>query len=98
MKSKTKQNIFAAAILVGAIVTLYYLSSVIGDLNSWNDWNKPVEVSKLIRCIVFGLIAFAGAIGINPKDFIYQFLPSSSELQVSQEKINSINSSSKEEL
>lgn len=65
-----KQNTLAMAVLVGFIVFLWYFSSVLTDLNSWNAWDQPAEVAKMIKAGVFGLIAFASAIGMDVRKFL----------------------------
>jgi hypothetical protein len=62
-----KQSVFGTALLVGLIVFLWYFSSVVSDLNAWNAWDQPAEVAKMIKAGVFGLLAFAGAIGVDVK-------------------------------
>ena len=70
-----KQNVFATAFLVGLIVFLWYFSSVLSDLTTWNAWDQPAEVAKMLKAGVFGLIAFAGAIGVDVKALVAQFMP-----------------------
>lgn len=86
-----KNKVFGSVLIIGLIGFLYPLSQVIGDLNSWNEWDHPSTVSKLIRCLIFALIAMAGAMGINVSDlpFIKSFFPCPNV--VSQDKINEIN-------
>lgn len=67
-----KQSMFGTALLVGAIVFLWYFSSVLSDLNTWNAWDQPAEVAKMVKAGVFGLIAFAGAIGVDVKSLFAQ--------------------------
>lgn len=68
-----KQSMFGTALLVGAIVFLWYFSSVLSDLNTWNAWDQPAEVAKMVKAGVFGLLAFAGAIGVDVKALFGQF-------------------------
>lgn len=84
-----KNNIFSSVFIIGLIGFLYPLSQVIGDLNDWTEWDHPSTVSKLIRCLIFALIAIAGAMGINISDMIKQYVPSYNT--VSQSKLNEIN-------
>lgn len=72
---KSKNTVLASAALIGLIVFLYYFSGVLSDLNSWNAWDQPAEVSKMIKAAVFGLIAFAAGIGIDVKALVGQFVP-----------------------
>ena len=69
-----KDKMLATAALVGLIVFLWYFSSVLADLNSWNAWDQPAEVSKMIKAAVFGLIAFAGGLGVDVKALFSQFM------------------------
>lgn len=65
-----KQNLLAMAALAGLIVFLWYFSLVLSDLNSWNAWDQPAEVAKMIKAGVFGLIAFSGAMGMDVRKFL----------------------------
>lgn len=70
-----KQKVFGTAMLVGVIVFLWYASSVLADLNSWNAWDQPAEFAKMVKALVFGLMAFAAAIGVDVRELLGQFVP-----------------------
>lgn len=65
-----KQNTLAMAALAGLCVFLWYFSAVLSDLNAWNAWDQPAEVAKMIKAGVFGLIAFASAMGMDVRKFL----------------------------
>lgn len=87
-----KNKICGSVFIIGLIGFLFPLSQVIGDLNSWNEWDHPATVSKLIRCLIFALIAIGGSMGMNILDlpFIKALFPSIDNV-VSQEKLAEIN-------
>ena len=66
----SRNHLFGVACLVFLIVAGWYVSGVVGDLNSWNAWDQPAEVAKLIKAGVFGLVAFALALGIDLKSLL----------------------------
>lgn len=52
-------------LVVGLLGFLWPLADVVGSLQDWNEWEQPKVAGQLIRCACFGLLAVAGALGIN---------------------------------
>jgi hypothetical protein len=63
----------AVAFLIFLIVAGWYGSNVVGDLSSFNDWDKPAEIAKMWKGAVFGLIAFLLALGVDVKSLLGPF-------------------------
>lgn len=72
----TKDRSFAVVFLVGLAALLWYLSSVVGDMQSFNDWDKPAEVAKLIKAFAAMVAAMLAALGVNVRDLIGSFTAS----------------------
>jgi hypothetical protein len=70
----TKKN---GSVLVACVVFLvvsgWYGSSVLSDLGSWNDWDKPAQVAKLWKAGIFGLVGFLLALGVDIRSLLGPF-------------------------
>lgn len=69
-----KDNTLAVAAFAGLVVCLWRVSVVIGDMQTFNDWNKPVEIKNLIQAGLAGILAFGAAAGLNVRTLIGQFV------------------------
>lgn len=58
------------ACIVFLIIAGWYGSSVIGDMSSYNDWDKPAQMAKMIKGCVYGGIGFLLALGVNFIDIV----------------------------
>lgn len=67
------QRGLAAIVLVGLIGFLYPLAGVIQKITSWAVIWDPPAVGEIVQCIVFGLVAVAGAMGLDVPALIAGF-------------------------
>lgn len=58
------------ACVVFLIIAGWYGQSVLSDLSSYNDWDKPAEVAKLLKGGVWGGVGFLLALGVNFFDIV----------------------------
>lgn len=73
---KNKSLLVACAVFL--VVSGWYGSSVLSDLGSWNDWDKPAQIAKLWKAGIFGIVGFLLALGVDVKSLLGpfgQFLP-----------------------
>lgn len=63
--SKSGNYGLGIACVVFLIIAGWYASTVIGDMTSYADWDKPAEVAKMIKGCVYGGIGFLLALGVN---------------------------------
>lgn len=68
-----KNKSLLVACVVFLIVAGWYGSNVASDLGTWNDWDKPAQVAKLWKAIIFGLMAFLVALGVDIKSLLGPF-------------------------
>jgi hypothetical protein len=100
VSNKTNYGLGVACV-VFLIIAGWYVSSVMADLSSYSDWDKPAEVAKVIKGGVYGGIGFLLALGVNVFDILRpvlafvpgmnKFLPAAPET-VSDEKRADLNS------
>lgn len=63
--SKNTNYGIGVACVVFLVIAAWYGSSVLSDLGSWNDWDKPAEVAKMWKGIAYGGVGFLLAMGVN---------------------------------
>lgn len=69
VSNKTNYGLGVACV-VFLIIAGWYASSVMGDLSTYNDWNKPAQMAKMIKGCVYGGIGFLLALGVNFLDIV----------------------------
>jgi hypothetical protein len=69
VSNKTNYGLGVACV-VFLIIAGWYASSVMGDLSSYNDWDKPAQMAKMIKGCVYGGIGFLLALGVNFLDIV----------------------------
>lgn len=80
-----KNKSFLVAGLAFLLVSGWYGQSVLSDMQSFNDWDKPKEVAALWRAGLFGLAAAACAAGLDLRTLLGpfgSFLPGGSSQNV----------------
>ena len=56
----------ATAALIGIVVFCYKVAGVFTTLHSWEGaWQQPKLAGDLLMALVFGLVGFLAAIGVN---------------------------------
>lgn len=63
----------AAAVLLGSIGFLYQLSVILARATSWAHFREPAGAGEVIFAIVCGLVAVAGALGLDVQGLIKSF-------------------------
>lgn len=58
------------ACIVFLVIAGWYGSSVLSDMTSYADWDKPAEAAKMIKGGVYGGIGFLLALGVNVFDIL----------------------------
>jgi hypothetical protein len=67
---KLRNPLLMSGVIAMLVAVLWTMSGVIGDLQSWSAIDQPAVAGKLIKCLVYGLLALAFGLGIDIKPLL----------------------------